>query len=266
MKAAFSPCPNDTLLFYAWVHNRIETPLKIDPHLADIEQLNKWAIEGLYPLVKLSFATLAKVCEVYELLPVGAALGENCGPKIIGKEKRDHFRTIAIPGELTTAHLLFDRLELPYTKKVFCRYDEVFDLLSEGKVDTGLIIHESRFTFKAHGFVELADLGELWGGLIPLGGLAIRRDFPQITEVISTLRASLAYSEKNPTDAQEYILTHAQEKDPSIVYKHIETYVNGQTKEISPEGMSAIERLIGYETDFICPNFRSERDSIHTTR
>lgn len=257
MKIAFSPCPNDTYLFYAWIHGKINSPLDAEPVYADIEKLNEWALKGTYPLLKLSFATLAHVLDRYELLPVGAALGHNCGPKIIAKEKRENFGRIAIPGKLTTAHLLFDRLGLKAEEKHFCRYDEIYTLLHAGKVDSGLIIHESRFTYSQEGFVECTDLGELWGGLLPLGGLAVHRDFPHIPELISTLKHSLEYAHQHPREAEAFILTHSQEKDPDVVYKHIKTYVNEESLQLSSAGMRAIKRLTDHETDTICPNLRS---------
>ncbi len=257
MKVALSPCPNDTFLFYAWIHKAINSPISIEPTYADIQQLNQWAIEGSYPLIKLSFATLAHVLDRYQLLPVGAALGYNCGPKIIAKEKRDTYGRIAIPGKLTTAHMLFDRLGLTATEKYFCRYDEIYTLLHQGKVDSGLIIHESRFTYQQEGFVECADLGELWGGLLPLGGLAVHKDFPHIPELISTLKRSLEYAHQNSQQAEAFILKHSQEKNRAVVYKHIKTYVNQESLQLSTAGMSAITRLINHEADTICPNFRS---------
>lgn len=233
------------MLFHAWIAGKIDSPLKPEPIYADIQQLNTWAQKGDLPLIKLSFATLASVLDRYQLLPVGAAIGYNCGPKIIAREKRKTYGTIAIPGEDTTAHLLFNRLGLRAEHKHFCRFDEIYSLLHEKKVDSGLIIHESRFTFQDEGFVELADLGELWGGMIPLGALAVKRDFKHIPELISTLKASLSYAKAHPKAAQNYILEKAQESDPDVVYNHIQTYVNDETMHISKDGMEAIRRLIG---------------------
>lgn len=261
MRVAFSPCPNDTYLFYAWIHQKISSPLIAEPSYADIQQLNEWALQGAYPLIKISFALLPHILNTYELLPVGAALGHHCGPKIIAKTKRQEFGRIAIPGKLTTAHLLFDRLGLKAEQKHFCRYDEVYKLLHEDTVDAGLIIHESRFTFEKEGFVECLDLGELWADLLPLGCLAIKRDFPHTPELISTLKRSLEYAHQHPEEAYSYIIQHSQEKDPAVVYNHIKTYVNAESACLSEAGIQAIERLINCEADTFCPNLRSKSHS-----
>ena len=40
----FSPCPNDTFMFDAIVHNMVDTEgLEFDVILSDVEQLNQWA-------------------------------------------------------------------------------------------------------------------------------------------------------------------------------------------------------------------------------
>ena len=162
---ALSPCPNDTFLFHAWLKGLIGNSLNPNPTFGGIEQLNRWAVQGRFPLIKLSFATFAQVTDRYQLLPIGSALGNHAGPKIIAKEPFDlaeiPSKRIAIPGQATTAHLLFKSLAPPSKEKLFCTYDQIFKLLDEDAADCGIIIHESRFTFKKPGCYEIADLGKL---------------------------------------------------------------------------------------------------------
>jgi 1,4-dihydroxy-6-naphthoate synthase len=249
VKTALSPCPNDTYLFYAWLNGRIgdKQPNFI---FADIQQLNAWALRGIFPLTKLSFYCFSKALQHYQLLPVGSALGFGCGPKIIARHYFDpndlHKKSIAIPGKETTAHRLLEILFNPPKEKLFCLYHEVYNLIAHGKTDCGLIIHESRFTFKDAGFVEIADLGQIWhaktGLPLPLGGLAISRALTAEVKntVVNHLQDSLHYAQAHPEETFKFILEHSQEKKIDVVKQHIATYVNSETETLSPAGIQAL--------------------------
>jgi len=252
MKIALSPCPNDTHLFYAWIQGIVGQEFKPEPIFADIEQLNELALQRTLPLIKLSFPCFAQVLDHYQLLPIGSALGLNCGPKLIAREFNQDLttQTVAIPGKHTMAHALLNKLLPPPKKKHFCLYHEVYKLLETRQVDCGLIIHESRFTYKQAGFVEIADLGELWhqktNALLPLGGLAIAKNLPEKTklQILKILQSSLAYAHQNPSQAHPFILEHSQEQKSSIVQKHIDTYVTDETAQLSSKGIEAINHFL----------------------
>lgn len=250
LKVALSPCPNDTFLFYAWIHQTISSTLTLQPTYADLESLNLWATEGRFALTKMSFAAYPAARQHYVFLPVGAALGFGVGPKLVAKQPLDFkkLKKVAFPGSLTTAHLLFDRLlDLP-VEKHFCRYNEICDLVATGQVDAGVIIHETRFTFRQKGLVELTDLGALWESRmrlpLPLGGIAIRRDICESQAVMMALQASLRYAQQHTTETLPFLLAHAQEKDVAVVLEHINTYITEESMDLSSEGMTAIEYLL----------------------
>ena len=236
LKIAFSPCPNDTTLFYPWVNGTLGKELPIDPTLADIQRLNEMAKTGAYDLIKVSFACLGEILDQYDLFPCGAALGYHCGPKIIATLPLSFDeiagKRIAIPGKNTTAHLLFDLFtsQIP-SEKIFCPYNKILPLLKEGCADCGVIIHESRFTFKAEGFYEIADFGTLWHNKIdlplPLGCLAVSKTLTEKTRnhISSILRECYLLISKNPQFSRDYVLTHSQEKDPEVIQQHIKLYV-----------------------------------------
>ena len=257
MKIAFSPCPNDTYLFYAWIKGLVGQELAPHPILADIQQLNAWGMKKTFPLTKLSLHCFAKVVYTYQLLPIGFALGFNCGPKIIAKIpfhlSELSNKTIAIPGKETTAHLLLSRLSVQPKKKLFCLYHEINTQIEKGEADCGVIIHESRFTFQEAGFVEIVDLGEVWHAQthlpLPLGGIAMMRDVPDTIkrQIVNILRDSLAYAHSQPISTHPFILQHSQEKDPTVIQKHINTYINSETEQLSTNGMRAIETLLGFD-------------------
>lgn len=254
MKVALSPCPNDTYLFHAWIEGFVGQDIPPDAVFADIQKLNESALTDTFSLIKLSFHSLSRLWHAYQLLPVGSALGNHCGPKIISKMpfslEELPTKTIAVPGEGTTAHLLLERLLPPAKKKVFCLYHEIVSLVDQGIADCGVIIHESRFTFQTLGFVEIADLGEMWYeetlAPLPLGGLAISRRVPDATKkrIVAILRESLRYAQVNPQSSLPFILHHSQEKEEISVRKHIATYVTEETDQLSTMGIKAIETLL----------------------
>lgn len=251
---AFSPCPNDTFLFHAWVSGRVAKQFPIQPVLADIQHLNEWALQDKYPLIKISISCLGHVLEHYHLLPVGCALGHGVGPKLIAKKnlKLDQLAhcTVALPGKNTTAALLYDLLLPSSAKKIFTSYEQIAPMIARGEVDAGVIIHETRFTYQNLGLKEVVDLGELWTeryhSPLPLGGIAARRDLSQDTlqGMIQALRESLLCAWMDPQGASKYVLELSQEKDPKVVGQHISTYVTQETFQLSNEGISSIDTML----------------------
>lgn len=250
LKIAFSPCPNDTFLFEAWVHGKVGPLPPPQVHLADIEQLNEWALSKHFDLIKVSCAAAANLMDDYAVLPTGLALGWNCGPKLLAQ---DPFpiaelaqKRVAIPGKTTTAHLLLQLLCPSPKEKIFLSYDRMPTLVLDGQADAALVIHEHRFTYHQLGLVEVVDLGKLWFDRyqlpIPLGCLMIHRDRCSMAqEVLSTLQASLR---SPPSDERwSYVLAHSQVKDLAVVKQHIQTYVTSETHALSPLGRRSIECL-----------------------
>ncbi len=224
-----------------------------DVQLHDVETLNKMATQGVVDITKLSFHAWLLVREKYRLLRVGAALGFGCGPLVVSKHDMptheiDRCR-VAVPGELTTAHMLF-RLWHPEAKnKVFVPYDRIFDLVLKGEVDCGVIIHESRFTYEQFGLQSLADLGAWWenetGLPIPLGCIAVRSSLQNdlVEKIELLLKDSIHASLKNPEKALAYMKEHAQELDENVILKHVETFVNDFSLDLGESGLKAIAAL-----------------------
>lgn len=260
MKIAYSPCPNDTFLFGAWAQGLVPGAPHMSPTLADVETLNDWCLSGEPDLCKISMALLPEVLSHYILLPVGCALGRGVGPKVIAREsctlEELQGKKVAIPGRHTTACLLLMGFMDGAIDPYYCTYDEVEGLLAQEVVEAGVIIHETRFTFRAKGFVEVADLGGLWekrcGLPVPLGGLVVKRSLDKalVRKCVDALRRSLSLATKRPELCRDYILQQAREKDVAIVERHIATYVSQETQGLGHEGVRAIEMLmsrLGYK-------------------
>ncbi|MEZ5964133.1 MAG: 1,4-dihydroxy-6-naphthoate synthase [Planctomycetota bacterium] len=256
-----SPCPNDTFMFHGLLTGLVPlADLSVQPHLLDIEELNRRALDPARALAvtKLSVAAYGRVRDRYDLLDSGAAMGSGCGPLVVrGRERNDlpdlaslSRRRIAIPGELTTAALLLRLLGPADAFVVPMRFDLVMPAVQRGAVDAGVIIHESRFTYENHGLVAVADLGSLWELRtkmpIPLGVVAARRDLGSRTRlaVSAALRASIALARRQPHVSAEFVRQHARELSEDVCRRHIDLYVNDWSESMGPVGRLAIQQLL----------------------
>ena len=261
LSLGFSPCPNDTFIFDALVHKKVDTEgLEFNVIFSDIEQLNKWAFKGKLDITKLSFNAFAHCLSDYILLDSGAALGKKCGPILIKKAETilSSESKIAIPGNYTTANMLLNIANPEYQNKVEVLFSEIEDKILLDKVDAGLIIHENRFTYQQKGLQSVKDLGEFWeeqtGLPIPLGGIVVKRDlsFEIQKKIERVLRRSVEYAFKNKDSSSEFIKCHAQEMEPDVISAHIALYVNNYSISLGEEGRSAVEFLferISVKTD-----------------
>jgi 1,4-dihydroxy-6-naphthoate synthase len=262
LQFGFSPCPNDTFAFWGAVHGAVPNPhrLELVPELLDIEALNERALAptDALPVTKLSLPALARGLDRYAVLPSGSALGFGCGPLVVCRDDANLHQLadlgrarVAIPGRHTTAFLLLSCLSpCPPRTIVPMRFDQVMPAVARGDCDAGLIIHESRFTYRAHGLRELEDLGVLWeratGGPLPLGVIAARRDLPAgvFTAIGELLRASVELARRAPERPRAYVRAHSQELAFDVCDRHIALYVNDWTVELGATGRTAIEQLL----------------------
>jgi 1,4-dihydroxy-6-naphthoate synthase len=251
----FSPCPNDTFAFHALVHGLVDAPFEIRPVLLDIEELNRRAHQGAFELTKLSVGAFAGVGSRYRLLASGGALGHGVGPLVVARDARPLASAVAgrvaIPGRETTAFRLL-RLAAPALGDVVeLRYDRIVDAVVRGDVDAGLIIHESRFTYAAHGLVKVVDLGAWWeqetGLPVPLAGICARADLDEavVGAAERAIRASVAYAFAHPDASRAYVRANAQEMSDQVCDEHIRLYVNEWSLDIGDVGRKAIMRLVG---------------------
>lgn len=256
LSLGFSPCPNDTFIFYGLVHGKVgpDDLMFSEPLLEDVEQLNRWAVAGSLDVTKLSYHALAHVLDDYCLLRTGGALGRGCGPLLVTRdvEKRglSELKRIAIPGKLTTATLLL-QMFLPFPcELVEMRFDSIMAAVKSGEVDAGVIIHESRFTYEQEGLFCLQDLGEWWeettGMPIPLGGIAAKRSLghEKLKAIEKAIGDSVEFAFRHPGDCLSYIQKHSQELEKDVVESHIGLYVNDFSKDLGGEGKAAVELFI----------------------
>ncbi len=261
MKIAFSPCPNDTFIFHAWVHGLIPGAPELDVTYADIDITNSLAASLSGPdVIKISYAALPWVLSEYALLPCGGALGRGCGPLVLTSKRAENAkdptvlsdRRVAVPSERSTAYLLFrlwaaQLIPGGVREIVVMPFHEIMPAVRDGMVDAGLVIHEARFTYSSYGLALLADLGSWWEREtklpIPLGAIVARRSL-DLSAIAAWIRASVRYAWANPAASQQYVLKHAQELSPEVAQAHINLYVNEFSENLGETGYEAVTELL----------------------
>ncbi|MFK7797503.1 MAG: 1,4-dihydroxy-6-naphthoate synthase [Aureispira sp.] len=250
----FSPCPNDTFIFDALIHEKIDTEgLYFEVQLGDVEQLNQKAFRQELDITKLSYHAYAHLLPHYALLNSGSALGNNCGPLLIAKTNLNTANlsniSIAIPGQYTTANFLLSLAFPEAQQKKELLFSDIEQAVLEEQVDAGLIIHENRFTYQDKGLVKLLDLGEWWENNtrlpIPLGGIVVKREHPIALQqrIDRVLRRSIEYAFANPDSSLPYVRLHAQEMDTAVMKQHIALYVNDYSVDLGAKGRAAVQYL-----------------------
>ena len=254
LSLGYSPCPNDTFIFYGLVHGRISCPgLSFRERLEDVETLNRLAIAGQLDLTKISYHALGHLRQDYALLHSGGALGRGCGPLVVAKQATSmeqlRGKKIAIPGQLTTANLLLQLYSEGFENLLILPFHQIMTAVSSGAAAAGVIIHESRFTYQQQGLQQILDLGQWWeedsGCPIPLGGILAKRSLGTelIQQIDAALRRSVEYAFANPQQPHAYIKQHAQELEDQVIRRHIELYVNDFSVNLGKTGIQAIETL-----------------------
>lgn len=251
----FSPCPNDTFIFDALVNKRINTgDFHFNVRLEDVETLNNLAKNEILDITKISYGVLPVIAKNYIVLNSGGALGKGVGPLLISQKPVDFSDvekyTIAIPGENTTAHLLFS-LAFPHAKKkVFKRYDEIENSVLESENVLGVIIHENRFTYMNKGLHKIIDLGNFWEEKmklpIPLGGIVGRRSIDEniLMQVDGLIKESMEYAFEHYPLISDYVKEHSQEMEVEVMKKHIDLYVNKYSINLGNDGRNAVQKFI----------------------
>ncbi len=263
----FSPCPNDTFIFDAMLHGKVDTEgLEFEVFMEDVEALNRRAFAGELAITKLSYHAFAHLTEQYVLLDAGSALGNNCGPLLIAKkpltEAEVNAARIAIPGKMTTANFLLSMAFPAAKNKTEVLFSDVEDAVLENRADAGLIIHENRFTYQQKGLVKIMDLGEHWeqttGLPIPLGGIVVQRSLPaeDQAKINRVMRRSVEYAFAHPSEVMPFVRAHAQAMDDAVMQAHIDLYVSQFTVDLGTRGRAAILEMFRIaEAQQIIPNY-----------
>lgn len=274
LSLAFSTCPNDTFIFDALVHGRIDTgAFRFAVQMADIYHLNQMAMREEVDLIKVSYNTFGQIMDRYQLLSAGGALGYDCGPLLISREPLTVAELVAgnlpvaIPGQNTTANLLLGYYAPGIQNRREMIFHEIMPAIARGEVAAGVIIHENRFTYPAYGLRLIQDLGSYWetqtGLPIPLGAIVAhkRLGMETIQALDDMVRASVAFAFAQPTASRAYVRAHAQEMDEAVMQAHIDLYVNAYSLDLGEKGRQAVRQLLAVgETMGLMPAGTGHRD------
>ena len=273
IRLGISPCPNDTFAFFHLLEKRHDLPFELDLVIADVEELNRSVIAGELDISKVSFHLFGHVVDRYRLLRSGSALGRGCGPLVLTRTDsllEDAARgTTALPGRYTTAAMLFRMFMAEKgfrdISTVQMNFAQIPDSVAAGRVDAGVVIHETRFTYRQKGLHCLQDLGQWWeqttGMPIPLGGIIAKRSLaPELTDAFdAALKQSIEYARANPDEALAFCAHYAQEMAPDVMKQHIDLYVNQFTLDIGEEGEAAVRFMLEYGVKHgMFPDFRGK--------
>ncbi|MDH3403348.1 MAG: ABC transporter substrate-binding protein [Acidobacteriota bacterium] len=256
IRIAHSPDSDDAFMFYALTQGLLDTEgLEISHVLADIETLNQAAFEGTYEITALSIHGYAYLADRYVLMPSGASFGDGYGPVVVSRApaSREDLAgvAVAIPGELTTAHLAL-KLWQPEAGTAVVPFDRILDAVGAGEVAAGVVIHEGQLTFRDAGLESVVDLGAWWreetGGPLPLGGNGLRKDLAPALQrrLCRLLRQSIDYALDHRAEALGFALRYARglEDDPERSDRFVDMYVNEWTRDYGAAGRRAVQELL----------------------
>jgi len=260
---AHSPDSDDAFMFYALAEGKIDTgDLRYVHELQDIETLNQRALRGELEVTAVSIHAYAYLADKYALLPHGASMGDQYGPRLVAREPMSRSdvrgKRVAIPGPLTSAFLAL-RLYEPDFIPVPTPFDVIEDAVERGDVDLGLLIHEGQLTFADRGLHLVADMGEWWftetGLPLPLGGNVVRKDLGAalIRDISRHLRASIAYGLQHRKGALDHAMQYARGLERSRADTFVGMYVNDWTLDYGERGRKAVRLLLdrGHDSGFI---------------
>ncbi len=263
---AHSPDADDIFMFYAikfgWVSHQ---QIHFTNEALDIETLNEKALESFYDITAISFALYPKIRHDYALLRTAVSFGQGYGPKLIkkkGKRLHKNFK-VALSGRHTTNAMLF-RIAYPEARPIYMNFLEIEKAVLEGKVDAGVLIHESILDFSKELEVE-REIWDIWVELakeelpLPLGGMALRRSIPLLkaieAEEMLTKAVKVANEHKHLL-SRMLIERNLVRIEDEHLQKYLDLYANETSVKMNETQLKALDRLfdIGYEYGFYdCP-------------
>ncbi|WP_310442183.1 menaquinone biosynthesis family protein [Sulfurimonas sp.] len=259
---AHSPDADDIFMYYAIKFGWVDMGgVKFENIAEDIQTLNEKALNGVYEIVAISFALYPHIREDYAPLRTAVSFGNGYGPKVIkkkGAKLKRNFK-VALSGEHTTNAMLF-RIAYPDARVTYMNFLEIEDAVLEGKVDAGVLIHESILTYNSELEVE-REMWDIWQELagkelpLPLGGMAISRSIPlnKAIEYEETLTKAVHVAREHKHKLSEMLLERNLVRiDAPTLDKYLELYANDDSITLSDIQYSAINKLfeIGYKHGF----------------
>ena len=254
IRVGHSPDPDDAFMFYGLSSGKVKLEgITIEHMLEDIQSLNVRAMRAELEVTAISAHAYPHVADRYWIMATGASMGEGYGPVLISKKYSTlaelKGKTVATPGKLTTATLLFKTFTEGMSN-VDVPFDEIMGRVSAGEFDAGLLIHEGQLTYKAEGFNSVLDFGKLWekesGGLpLPLGLDLVRKDLGEemARRLSRGLKESIHYGYTHQKESIPYALKWGRGIDEKLGERFVKMYVSELTVDMGEKGKKALELL-----------------------
>lgn len=261
IRIAHSPDSDDAFMFYALQNGHVKSDqYEFIIERRDIEELNKLALKEHYDITAISMHAYAHVHDRYALTASACSMAENnYGPMVVSKTalnpKDLSGKTIAVPGEWTTAFLLL-KMMIPDFKHKVIPFDHIIMAVEEDLVDAGLLIHEGQLQYKEHGLTKILSVMDYWKSVagtlpLPLGGSAIKRSLGHTTlqELARIQKESIAYALKNPEAARDYAMQFKRDLNTEEADLYLSWYANQRTLDLGQEGRHALALLFKLAED-----------------
>ncbi len=263
IRVGHSPDPDDAFMFYGLASGKVKLEGIIIEHLLeDIQSLNQRALKGELEVSAISAHAFPFVADKYWIMSTGASMGEGYGPVIVSKKYKTlaelEGKTIATPGPLTTATLLF-RLFTDGIRNEDIPFDQIMERVEGDEFAAGLIIHEGQIIYAGQGFNKILDFGELWQGRyslpLPLGLDVVRKDLGEelARRLSQGLKQSIHYGYTHQREAIPYALQYGRGIGEELGERFVKMYVSELTVDMGESGRKALELLfrLGFERQLI---------------
>ncbi len=258
LKLSISTCPNDTFMFDAMLHRRIDTEgLDFDLTMADIEQLNAAALAGEPDITKLSYASFPLVATAtrYSAAEARSVAATGHCWSAGTSSTRTNCATHASRSRASTrpqtgcCHCFSPKRPT----NGFYLFSDIADAVLSDECDAGVLIHEGRFTTAKSGLRLVADLGEEWENSLAAAAARSHRRIAATGRATGTDgRARTAPQRRirraNPRHRPASCAAIAQELSEEVTRSHIELFVNDYSVDLGAEGRKAVTGLLGTET------------------
>ena len=248
-----TPDSDDAFMFYGMFTDKVPSPdFNVNHVIEDIEKLNRKATDPQLDVTAVSVHACAYI-PGYTILRSGGSFGIGYGPIVTAKKQMtvEEIKkcTIAIPGKMTSAFLLL-QLMIGKFNYVEMNFSDIPEAVKSGKVDVGLVIHETQLSYEQEGNIKILDVGEWWdkttNGLpVPLGINVMRTDLGMdaICKFDKYLQASIEFGLENLEDALEYAMQYSRGKPRDLIEKFVKMYVNKVTINMGDSGEESIRKL-----------------------
>ena len=258
IELAHSPDADDIFMYFAIKFGWVDTKDYEFTNIGlDIETLNIEALKGTYDVTAISFGVYPLIKDEYALLRTAVSFGNGYGPKLIkrkDKKLKQNFK-VALSGKYTTNAMLF-RLYYPEARPLYMDFLEIEEAVVSGKVDAGVLIHESILDFDDSLEVE-KEVWDIWVELagkglpLPLGGMAIRRSLP-LNRAIE-IENILIDGVKVANEKKEELCKRLEEENlvrisDEMLTKYLDMYASDESVELSKLQLKALDKL--YELGF----------------